>query len=121
MKEVIIVGSGINGLVAANYLVKHGFNVSVIEKKPSRKWVDKKSQPRGNFFNKPKPTGDFFPKKPAPNRSFDIRKLAEERATKRIKSSKEENLQQKKKLLKWNLRRRMVGFTDLWVASGQKY
>ena len=35
MKEVIIVGSGINGLVAANYLVKHGFNVSVIEKKPT--------------------------------------------------------------------------------------
>ena len=35
MKEEIIVGSGINGLVAANYLVKHGFNVSVIEKKPT--------------------------------------------------------------------------------------
>ena len=33
MKKVIIVGSGINGLVAANYLVKYGFDVSIIEKK----------------------------------------------------------------------------------------
>ncbi len=35
MKKVIIVGSGINGLVAANYLVKHGFDVNIIEKKPT--------------------------------------------------------------------------------------
>ena len=34
MNKVIIVGAGINGLVAANYLVKNGFDVSVIEKKP---------------------------------------------------------------------------------------
>ena len=33
MKEVVIVGSGINGLVTANYLVKAGYSVSIIEKK----------------------------------------------------------------------------------------
>jgi phytoene dehydrogenase-like protein len=33
MKRVIIVGSGINGLVTANYLVKAGYNVSIIGKK----------------------------------------------------------------------------------------
>ena len=33
MKRVIIVGSGINGLVTANYLVKAGYSVSMIEKK----------------------------------------------------------------------------------------
>lgn len=33
MKRVIIIGSGINGLVAANYLAKEGFKVSIIEKK----------------------------------------------------------------------------------------
>ena len=31
-KKVVIIGSGINGLVAANYLSKKGFSVSVIEK-----------------------------------------------------------------------------------------
>ena len=33
MKRVVIVGSGINGLVTANYLVKAGYSVSIIEKK----------------------------------------------------------------------------------------
>ena len=33
MKRVVIVGSGINGLVTANYLVKAGYNVSIIEKR----------------------------------------------------------------------------------------
>ena len=33
MKKVVIVGSGINGLVTANYLVKAGYSVSIIEKK----------------------------------------------------------------------------------------
>ncbi len=33
MKRVIVVGSGINGLVTANYLVKAGYSVTIIEKK----------------------------------------------------------------------------------------
>lgn len=33
-KKVVIVGGGINGLVAANYLSKDGFSVSIIEKNP---------------------------------------------------------------------------------------
>src|SRR5210317_904011 len=33
MKKIIIIGSGINGLVAANYLVKEGYDVNIIEKK----------------------------------------------------------------------------------------
>ncbi len=32
-KNIVIVGGGINGLVAANYLSKDGFSVSIIEKK----------------------------------------------------------------------------------------
>ena len=35
MKKIVVVGSGINGLVAANYLVKEGYDVSIIEKKDS--------------------------------------------------------------------------------------
>ena len=33
MKKVVIIGSGINGLVAANYLAKNGYQVEIIEKK----------------------------------------------------------------------------------------
>ena len=32
-KNVVIIGAGVNGLVAANYLKKHDFNVTVLEKK----------------------------------------------------------------------------------------
>ena len=32
-KNVVIVGAGVNGLVAANYLKKHGFYVTILEKK----------------------------------------------------------------------------------------
>lgn len=32
-KNVVVVGGGINGLVAANYLTKEGCSVSLIEKK----------------------------------------------------------------------------------------
>ena len=33
MNKIIIIGGGINGLVAANYLIKNGYDVSIIEKK----------------------------------------------------------------------------------------
>ena len=33
MKKIVVVGSGINGLVAANYLVKEGYDITIIEKK----------------------------------------------------------------------------------------
>ena len=31
--KVVIIGAGVNGLVAANYLKKHDFNVTILEKK----------------------------------------------------------------------------------------
>ena len=71
----------------------------VIEKKTPRKWGEKKFQLRDNNFNKSKSTGNFFPKKPSINKSFDIRKMAEERATKRFKNLDEDKLQQKKSSL----------------------
>ena len=67
----------------------------LIEKKPASRWGEKKFQPRGTNFNKPKPTRDSIPKKFPINRNSDIRKLAEERATKRFKSSKMRLLSQK--------------------------
>ena len=34
-KSIVIIGAGINGLVAANYLKRCGHEVTLIEKKPS--------------------------------------------------------------------------------------
>jgi len=72
----------------------------VIEKKPPRKWGEKKFQSRGGNFNKSKPTNNFASKKPTTGRNFDIRKIAEERATKRFKNLKEDISLQKKSTLK---------------------
>ena len=66
------------------------------KKKPARKWGEKKFQLRDANFNKPKSTVYSSPKKTPINRNFDIRKMAEERATKRFKNLKEDILQQKK-------------------------
>jgi len=68
----------------------------LIEKKAPRRWGEKKFQPRDRNFDKSKTTDNFLPKKPPLNRSFEIRKIAEERATKRFKSLKEESFQPKK-------------------------
>jgi len=68
----------------------------VIEKQPSRKWGEKKFQLRDANFNKPKSTVYSSPKKTPINRNFDIRKMAEERATKKFENLKVDNLQQKK-------------------------
>ena len=81
---------------APRYTQSSGKTSVVIEKKPQRRWGEKKFQPRDNSSNKPKATGNFTSAKPPINRNFDIRKMAEERATKRFKTIKEDVVQQKK-------------------------
>ena len=68
----------------------------VIEKRIPRKWNEKKFQTRGSVSNKSRTTGNLPSKKQGISRSFDIRKMAEERATKRFKTSKEDIIEQKK-------------------------
>ena len=78
----------------------------VIEKRVSKNRNEKRFYKKNDNFSKtssdfqqktrPKPKGDFTFKKSSYNRNFEIRKIAEERATKRFKESKEENFQNKK-------------------------
>ena len=84
---------------APHYAQSKGKTSVVIEKKASRRWGEKKFQTQNNNFNKPRSTGDFAPKKTTINKNFDIRKIAEERATKRFRNLKEDSLQQKKSSL----------------------
>jgi translation initiation factor IF-2 len=80
----------------SNYSQSRGKTSVVIEKKPQRRWGERKFQTRDSNFVKPKAAADAAkPKKPPINRNFDIRKMAEERATKRFKSPKDD-IQQKK-------------------------
>ena len=81
-----------------NYAHSKGKTSVVIEKKPSRRWGGKKFQPKDNF-NKPKLSPEFTPKKPTADKSFNIRKIAEERATRRFNDLVEKNLQSKKSTL----------------------
>jgi len=78
------------------YTQSKGKTSVVIEKKSPRKWGEKKFQPRNSNFNSPKPSTNFSQKKPPINKNVDLRKIAEERATKRFKSLKEDNTQPKK-------------------------
>ena len=76
----------------------------VIEKRHSRKGNERKFYGRSSNLRKPesadrvksKSSGDFTLKKPPINRNFEIRKIAEERATKRFKNLKEDILVPKK-------------------------
>ena len=68
----------------------------VIEKRGTKRWGEKKPQTRDNNFNKPQQRDKFFSKTPPASRNFDIRKMAEERATKRFKKLEEDKLPQKK-------------------------
>ena len=81
---------------ASYYAQSRGKTSVVIEKKPQRRWGEKKFQSRDNNFNKPKSSDNFISKKTSINRNVDLRKIAEERATKRFKNLNEDNLQQKK-------------------------
>jgi translation initiation factor IF-2 len=79
---------------------KHKTSV-VIEKQPTRRWGEKKFQPRENT-SRPKSNDNIAVKKPLKNRTFDIRKMAEERATKRFKNTKDVSTQEKKNNLNKN-------------------
>jgi len=80
------------------YAKSKGKTSVVIEKKSPRRWAEKKFHSKDNF-NKPKPTADFGIKKTSSDKNFNIRKMAEERATKRFKNLKEDNTQTKKSTL----------------------
>ena len=67
----------------------------VIEKKSPRRWGEKKFQSRDNNINKPKLSTDYSERKTQINRNIDIRRMAEERATKRFKNPKEDVLQKR--------------------------
>jgi len=77
----------------SNYTQSKGKTSVVIEKKQPRRWGEKKFQQREN---KPRQSPDNSPRKTPVNRNIDIRRLAEERATKRFKVSKEDALHSKK-------------------------
>tara|TARA_B100000029_G_scaffold490270_1_gene549115 strand:- start:1360 stop:3591 length:2232 start_codon:yes stop_codon:yes gene_type:complete len=83
----------------SNYGQSSGKTSVVIEKKPQRRWGEKKFQPRDSNYNKPKSSNDFASKKHLANKNFDIRQMAEERATKRFKTIKEDIIEQKKRNL----------------------
>ena len=82
----------------------------VIEKKISRtrgarKFYgrnDKVNKPTSGFQDKTKSNNNFAPRNPTINRNIEIRKIAEERATKRFKNPKEYNLAEKKGSLSKN-------------------
>ena len=51
-----------------HYAQSAGKTSVVIEKKPSRRWGEKKFQPRTSNYNKTKVSGNFIPKKPLINK-----------------------------------------------------
>ena len=79
-----------------NYNQSRGKTSVVIEKKYPKRWGEKKFHSRDTNINKTTTTESSSSKKPPLNRNFDIRKMAEARATKRFKSPKDEGIQQKK-------------------------
>ena len=81
---------------ASNYTQSRGKTSVVIEKKPQKRWNEKKFQPKDGNFSKSKSADNTAAKKTPLNRNFDIRKMAEERATRRFKNVKESIPQPKK-------------------------
>ena len=77
----------------SNYTQSRGKTSVVIEKKQTRRWAEKKFQQRES---KPKLSTDSLARKTPANRNIDIRRLAEERATKRFKTPKADATHQKK-------------------------
>jgi len=63
---------------------------------------DNANKPTSSFQDKTKSNNNFAPRNPTINRNIEIRKIAEERATKRFKNPKEYNLAEKKGSLSKN-------------------
>ena len=89
---------------AKNYLGGKKTSI-VVEKKISRKVNDRRVFDKGTTSARGKPDfldkkdikiKDSFQKKAPPNRNFDLRKMAEERATKRFKNLRDDDLGKKK-------------------------
>jgi translation initiation factor IF-2 len=86
--------------INVSQLSKSKYKTSVvIEKKTPKRWNEKKTYSRDSMYNKPRTSGEVLPKKTPINRNFEIRKIAEERATKGYKNLKTDNLQPKKNTL----------------------
>jgi len=79
----------------SHYTKSKGKTSVVIEKRTPRRWSEKKFQQKDKF-NAPKSKFDPGIKKSSPDKNYNIRKIAEERATRRFKNLNEENIQNKK-------------------------
>ena len=103
-KKLTLSVSSNKTLNAPDFSKSRGKTSVVIEKKATRRWGDKKNITQKS--NPSKTSSNFTPNKTPTNRNFDIRKLAEERATRRFKTGKDENVAQKK-----NVSGKEKGFT----------
>ena len=84
---------------APHYAQTKGKTSVIIEKKAPKRWDERKFQVRDKNFDKTKKPGSFVSNKAPINNNFDIRKKAEERATKIFKGEKPAISQQKKGVL----------------------
>jgi len=93
-KLTLTVSSG-NPRSVPHYTQSKGKTSVVIEKKAPRRWSERKFQSKDKFStpkSKPNPGAE----KVSTDKNYNIRKIAEERATRRFKNLNEENIQSKK-------------------------
>jgi len=103
-KKLTLTISNKKNFTTPSYIPSSNKKSVVIEKKISRtrdarKFYarnDKATKPTSGFQNKTKSNNNFAPRNLTINRNIEIRKIAEERATKRFKNPKEYNLTEKK-------------------------
>ena len=109
-KKLTLTISNKKNFSTPNYTPSSNKKSVIIEKKISRtrgarKFYgrnDKENKPTSSFQDKTKSNNNFAPRNPTINRNIEIRKIAEERATKRFKNPKEYNLAEKKGSLSKN-------------------
>jgi len=109
-KKLTLTISNKKNFSTPNYTPSSNKKSVIIEKKTSRtrsvrKFYDrndKANKPTSGYQDKTKSNNNFVPRNPTINRNIEIRKIAEERATKRFKNPKEYNLAEKKGSLSKN-------------------